>query len=173
MPEMTYCCELFLPYCKGNGIDIGFGGYPVIRHAICMDRPEGHSHRAPMVPAMGPTHLAGDARDLYWFRDGVLDFAASAHVLEDFGETETVPVLREWLRIIKPGGHLCLFLPDQPRYVAYCREQHTEPNGAHKIAHFGLAYVKKCLEGLPAKVVFESDPFPGNVISFAIVLQKL
>jgi len=50
--------------------------------------------------------LAGYTEQLHWFRDGVLDFVYSSHLLEDLVDTEAV--LREWIRILRPGGRLIL-----------------------------------------------------------------
>ena len=171
MSETSTCKSHFAPFCKGNGADLGFGDDPINETAICIDRAEGAEGRAP-GPYLHPTHYVGDVRHLP-FRNGVLDYVFSSHVLEDFPERETWPVLLEWLRVIKPGGYLCLFLPDQPTYAAHCAARGVEPNRAHKVSHFGLDYVKRCLVGAPAKVISETFPFPGNAYSFATVLQKL
>jgi len=170
--EIYWCRSLFEPYLKGSVLDVGFGCCPVVPHAICMDRAEGHVDRG-LIVADFPTHLVGDARHLYWFADGVLDAVSSSHCLEDFTLEETVPVLAEWLRVIKPGGYLCLFLPDQKTYVAYCNSRNELPNGSHKIADFNIDYVKGCLAQLPVEIVEAVWPFPGNPYSFAIVARKL
>ena len=80
------------PFCEGYGVDLGFGGDPIAPHAIRVDLPRPYT-------AVGDlsVQLGGDATDLVWFRDGVLDFVYSSHLLEDFDDTERV--LREWLRV--------------------------------------------------------------------------
>lgn len=56
-------------------------------------------------------HLQGDARNLHWFRNEVLDFVYSSHLLEDFLEWDSI--LREWARVVKPGGYLVILVPDK------------------------------------------------------------
>lgn len=158
------------PFCHGNGLDIGFGGSPIKPSAICIDRPEGAAGRR-QDPSPAPTHLVGPADNLYWFKDNVLDYVYSSHVLEDFLDTEGV--LREWLRVLKPGGNLVLFLPDQQVYVRETPKQHW--NQDHKHAGFGLVWLKEILlkMGVPASaVIHEMFPVPGNAYSFDIVIKK-
>lgn len=130
-------------YCIGNGIDLGYGGDPITPHAIAMDR---------LIEVRGvksdedhPQNLSGDARNLYWFNDEVLDFVYSSHLLEDFPAEEISKILFEWFRVIKPGGYLVLYGPDEPTYSKHCELTGQEHNQAHKSADFGLEFVKKIL----------------------------
>jgi predicted SAM-dependent methyltransferase len=160
------------PFCIGNGIDIGFGGDPITPTALRMDLPSPYT-------AVGklPVQFAGDCRNLYWFADGALDYVYSSHVLEDFPEHETMSILREWTRVLRPGGRLVLLLPDQQRYLAYCRRagqigrDGTIGNPHHSIDHFSLLYVKRVarqLGNLKQIAVCESlGPY-----SFAVVYEK-
>ena len=51
------------------------------------------------TPGISRSSLVPKAKDLYWFRDGVLDYVYSSHLLEDYVDTEAV--LREWLRVLR------------------------------------------------------------------------
>lgn len=173
--ETATARPILAPYCTGNGIDIGAGGDPIVPSAICIDRPEASTTRAHV--GRHPTHLAGDAAHLVWFADNVLDYAYSSHCLEDFLDTRAI--LREWLRVLRPGGHIVLFLPDQPTYAACCAANGSLPNQAHKHAHFSLAYVKACLRDASpgARVMHELWPFRAggkllNPYSFSLVARK-
>jgi uncharacterized protein (TIGR02246 family) len=128
-------------FCQGNGIDLGYGGDPIVPSAITMDLPSPYTK-----VGAHPQNLAGDARDLYWFKDNVLDYVYASHLLEDFSPQQTAAVLREWLRVIKVGGVLILYGPDEQAYRAYCKEKGRPPNASHKIDNFGLKYVKEVLE---------------------------
>jgi ubiquinone/menaquinone biosynthesis C-methylase UbiE len=152
----------------GNGLDIGFGGSPIVGNAICVDRPEGHGAR-PVIQDTHPTHIVGDCGGLGWFTDKSMDWVFSSHVLEDF--EDTAGILKEWVRVIKPGGHLVLFLPDQKTYEDYCKAENSLPNQAHKHANFSMEYVKAMLP-LDVTVVYEEWPYFGNPYSFALVVKR-
>lgn len=173
---MSYSSEaetarpLLAKYCEGNGIDIGAGGMPIALHSICIDRDEGSPIRAHVGSV--PTHLVGDATELIWFKDGVLSHVASSHTLEDFLDTEKV--LREWLRVLRIGGKLVLFLPDEQTYRAHCAKTGQDYNQAHVHANFGLKYVREILERIgQTKEVVAIWPFPGNAYSFGLVVERV
>ncbi len=128
-------------FCQGNGIDLGYGGDPIVPTVITMDLPRPYTKLGDH-----PQNLAGDARDLYWFRNNVLDYVYSSHLLEDFPPQEIAAVLREWLRVIKVGGVLALYGPDEQAYRAHCKRTGQDYNPSHKIDDFGLKYLKKVLE---------------------------
>jgi hypothetical protein len=151
-------------------VDLGFGGFPFVRTAICVDEHDGSGSWAKQ-PKSGPTHLIGSIDNLYWFKDGVLDYVFSSHHLCDIFDTEKT--LKEWLRVLKPGGLLVLFLPDEQAY------QSVTPlpirNQAHKHAEFSLDYLKKCLRNIGYTddcVIHELWPVPNNYYSFDMVIQK-
>jgi predicted SAM-dependent methyltransferase len=52
---------------------------------------------------------SGDA--LTMFDDGELDYVVSRHNLEHY--VDVVKTLREWRRILRPGGTLAVILPDE------------------------------------------------------------
>lgn len=152
-------------YCTGDGIDIGYGGDPIVNHAICMDLPSKYASYLDK-----PQHLHGSAEQLVWFKDNTLDFVYSSHVLEDFVDTKSV--LEEWLRVLKVGGKLILFLPDESLYRAYCLEQGKLPNTHHIHENFSLRYVLDILEQInQTKVIYKSSP--SNIYSFELVLEKM
>lgn len=157
-------------YCAGNGVDVGAGGMPIALHSICIDRGEDSPIRAHVGSI--PTHLVGDAADLRWFKDGALDHLASSHVLEDFLDTEAV--LREWIRVLRLGGNLVLFLPDEQTYRAHCAKTGQDYNKAHVHANFGLEYVRGILGRIGQTEEVEAIwPFPGNPYSFALVARRV
>lgn len=122
--------HLTSPYCVGNGIDIGSGGCPVVPHAISMDLPpKDFAHYRSNLPPEHAVHLGGDATNLHWFRDGVLDWVYSSHLLEDFLDWE--PILKEWTRVLRPGGTIIILVPDKKLWNEALRRGQP-PNCAHK-----------------------------------------
>lgn len=55
----------------------------------------------------------GDVQRMPWFGDGSVDEVYASHILEHLGHREELPrALREICRILKPGGRLCISVPD-------------------------------------------------------------
>jgi SAM-dependent methyltransferase len=117
--------HLTAPYCTGNGVDIGSGGDPVVPHAIQVELASPYGC---VFGSLEQVEWRGDALTLP-FKDGTLDFAYSSHLLEDF--EDWTPPLREWSRVLKPGGHLVILLPDKSRWQA-ALDRGQPPNLAHK-----------------------------------------
>ena len=46
------------------------------------------------------------------FADGEFDIVFSSHALEHFAREETLPTLKEWVRVLKEGGTFKLIVPD-------------------------------------------------------------
>jgi predicted SAM-dependent methyltransferase len=165
MSETPNCRNRLIKYCQGYGLDLGYGGDPITPSAITVDLPIPYAH-----VGNHPLNLGGDARNIYWFKDNVLDYVFSSHLLEDFENTEEV--LREWIRVLKVGGYLVLFCPDEQIYHEHCRKTGQDYNLAHKISNFSLAYVKKILlEKFPDMEIVHENPLI-DVYSFEIVARK-
>lgn len=83
----------FEKYCKGNGIDIGYGGDPVTPDVRGWDIEDGDAH-----------YMAGIA-------DASYDFVHSSQALEHFQDPALA--VTNWWRILKPGGFLIVSVPDR------------------------------------------------------------
>lgn len=86
----------FEKYCNGNGLDIGYGGDPVV----------------PGVTGWDYEH--GDAHYLNGLDDESFDFVYSSHLLEHLPDVDTA--LTNWWRVLKPGGYFILYLPHRDLY---------------------------------------------------------
>jgi len=117
-----------------NGIDIGSGGVPILLQTISIDQcfPGQYSEYV---------HLKGDARKLIWFKDNCLDYVFSSHCFEDFDIPEKVEVFKEWIRVLKVGGLLLLYLPNEQLYREYCKKVGNKANVSHKDANFNVETV--------------------------------
>ncbi len=104
--EVSKCRHRVVSYLGGVGLDLGCGEEKIVGSAIGID-----------IGKYKGTDLSLDlsANDaLGIFSDNYFDYIFSAHLLEDFICIE--PVLHEWWKKIKPGGHLILYCPDADYY---------------------------------------------------------
>ena len=99
-------------YFVGYGLDIGGGPdslalyaelFPLIRNVVIYDTPQ------------------GDAQYLSNVADGSFDFLFSSHCLEHVPDPREA--LANWVRVVRPGGHLVVAVPDEDLY-----EQGTWPS---------------------------------------------
>ena len=65
--------------------------------------------------------LVMDCTDLSKFASGAYDFVFSSHLLEHFPYADVPKILREWLRVVKIGGNLVMYLPNDTLYPK-CKE---------------------------------------------------
>jgi predicted SAM-dependent methyltransferase len=68
------------------------------------------------------SHCA-DVSHLPMYGDGTVDLIYASHVLEHFGRQQYPVVLREWYRLLRPGGVLRLGVPDFAAVAALYYEQ--------------------------------------------------
>lgn len=164
MSETRSCRPRLLQFCKGLGVDLGCGGDKICPEAFGFDKPKPYTQ-----VGEEPIQLRGDARDLSMFNDNCLDYVYSSHLLEDFENTEEV--LKEWVRIVKKGGYVVLYLPDQQIYAESCKKRGVPPNAAHKLDFFNKEWVKKCAMNIGGlKIVHETDIV--GTYSFDLVFKK-
>jgi len=92
-------------YFAGAGLDVGSGGdslgkvarlFPLVTSVTDFDRPD------------------GDAQFLAKHPDGAFDFVHSSHCLEHIRDPAVA--LRNWCRVVRPGGHLVVLVPDEDLY---------------------------------------------------------
>jgi len=92
-------------YFIGDGIDIGCGSDPISLYGELF----------PFMKSLKPWDLAnGDAQILDGVADGSFDFVHSSHCLEHM--RDPVEALKNWFRVLKPGGHLIILVPDEDLY---------------------------------------------------------
>lgn len=60
--------------------------------------------------------------------DNYADEAMAIHVIEHFHVWEAVPVIREWVRVLKPGGKLILECPSLPKILALANVPQVPPD---------------------------------------------
>jgi SAM-dependent methyltransferase len=92
-------------YLVGDGIDIGAGPDPLGQYAELF----------PLMRSCRHWDLPdGDAELMETVADGTFHFVHSAHCLEHMNDPRRA--LENWIRILKPGGHLICIVPDEDLY---------------------------------------------------------
>lgn len=100
-----------VPYTRGVGLDIGCGPLKVWPHAIGVDN---QKETALFGIPMEPDVKCLDASKLTLFTGQSMDWVFSSHLLEHI--EDHVAALKEWWRVLKPGGYLMLYLPHKDYY---------------------------------------------------------
>lgn len=99
-----------VPYTKGRGLDVGCGPSQAFPHFTRVDNnKDTQLFNIQFVP-----DIRTDADKLDMFASQSMDFVFSSHTLEHIKEHKKA--LREWWRVLKLGGYLCLYLPHKDFY---------------------------------------------------------
>lgn len=97
-------------YTRGRGLDLGCGPNKAYPHFIGVDgRQDSELFGIQMTP-----DITADCTKLDVFGSASMDFVYSSHLLEHIEDYRAA--LKEWWRVIKPGGHLVLYLPHKDFY---------------------------------------------------------
>lgn len=94
-----------VPYTRGRVVEVGQGVEKLYPHFIGLDLRQFNGWMRPDILA--------NPDDLAIFGDGTLDAVVASWPLKESGDP--VDVLKKWWRPIKKGGHLVLYLPEDPR----------------------------------------------------------
>lgn len=107
---------LYEQYLGGNIVDVGSGGWPCHPRAIQIELESSsfNHYTGGRPPAFPLQWQQNDAYRNLPFKDGTVDVLFSSHLLEDF--EDWWPILREWSRVLKSGGHLIVIVPDKERW---------------------------------------------------------
>jgi len=92
-------------YFKGNGIDIGGGPDPLSLYVELF----------PLAESVYTWDIEdGDAQFMSSVKSCIYDFVHSSHCLEHLNNP--IEGLKNWFRILKPGGYLIIIVPDEDLY---------------------------------------------------------
>ncbi len=111
-------------YCKGYGAKIGALMQPILVPAGSKTRyidamPSSYWRGLPgneNVDIVDPD-IIDDGATLISVADGTFDYLIAAHVLEHVDDA--IAALKTWVRVVKPGGHILIAVPDK----RFCGEQ--------------------------------------------------
>lgn len=165
MSETSKARDKLIKYCSGAGVDLGCGHDKICPEAFGFDLPNPYAKMGEDL-----IQLSGDAKNLTIFKDGVLDYVYSSHLLEDFMETEII--MKEWVRTIRTGGNLILVLPDELVYREFCKNNNIPSNPGHKLLHFNKDWVKHCAKNLGNLEIIDESDIYGDYCFF-IVFKKV
>ncbi len=94
-----------LRYLKGKGVDIGGRPDPLTLYRELF----------PLITDLKTWDIEdGDAQFMAGIEDATYDFVFSSHCLEHL--RDPIEGLRNWLRVLKPNGHLIITIPDEDLY---------------------------------------------------------
>lgn len=153
--EVDFCRDRLIRYCRGRGIDIGCGDNKILPEAIGVDKTD------------AANEVTADARQLP-FEDESMDYVFSSHCLEDFEDTSGV--LSEWMRVLRLGGNLVLYLPHKNFYP---RVGTPGANLDHKHdldPNFVLAALSEMND---YEILHIDEAGTGGERSFSLVVRKL
>ena len=152
--------ERAIPYLKGKGLDVGCGIEKILPDAIGID--SGADYGETREKERHAWDDKRDAHDLSGYEN--MDYVFSSHCLEHLDDWEKA--LKEWCRVLRPGGTLFLYLPWAEAFFMHSKEfrpGHKHDFSPDKIASF--------LEEIGMKVV-EKSTEPDNYGSFIVVARK-
>jgi len=112
MGETWKIRDKVIQYCVGKGLDLGCGDEKICSDAIGVD-----------IRQTQAVDMIFDIAKRLPFRNEEFNYVFSSHALEHL-DGEISDTLKDWVRIIKPGGFLILYLPH--------RDYYKEPNQEHK-----------------------------------------
>lgn len=164
--EAAKCRFDVLPYLAKGGADIGCGPQKVWPHLVGIDN--GLDAKMFGIP-VHPDIMVGDAARLRLFADEAFPAVFSSHLLEHM--VDPAAALAEWWRVLKTGGHLCLYLPHRELYPNI-GEPGANPDHKHDfIPEDVLALMETVAPDFAVEL--NQTRSEGLEYSFLLVLKKL
>lgn len=154
-----------VPYTRGVGLDVGCGPSKAFPHFIGVDN---RKDTQLFGIQMNPDITVPDASKMPIFSSEEWDFVFSSHLLEHLEDYKTA--LKEWWRLIKVGGHLCLYLPHK---LFYPNIGQPGANSDHKHDFLPQDIVEAMKDNGPWDLVRQEDRNEGQEYSFFQVFKKL
>lgn len=152
-------------YTRGQGLDLGCGPHKAFPHFTGVDNLK---DVALFGISMRPDRVVESCERLEGFENDSQDFVFSSHLLEHI--EDYAGALKEWWRVIKPGGHLVLYLPHKDLYPN-CGTPGANPDHKHDFSQRDIERVMESLDGGWSLLVNEFRD-QGNEYSFLQVWKK-
>lgn len=134
-----------LKYCQGKGVDVGSGKWPFNGAKAIEDNVEENAYKIKE-------------------ENNSLDFVFSSHNLEHLSDWKAA--LREWYRVLKIGGNVCLYLPHPvcAMWAAGVNKQHLWAPDPDILVSFLTRELKMTIQ--------EVSGLPDGYLSFFVVAKK-
>lgn len=143
--------HLVVKYLAGCGLDVASQGNGVVPWGFQLDLPvEAFLKYSSGNQPATPIQLRGYCENLSIIASGSLDWLFASHILEDFADWN--PVLREWVRVIRPGGHLVILVPEKRLWAAAIARGQS-PNCSHRHESEGPGELSGFAEALGLEVI--------------------
>jgi predicted SAM-dependent methyltransferase len=159
----------------GLSINIGCGQNPIHGFDLYIDREKGDE--------AFPLHLGkwGDCPALHPMGDECASLIYASHILEHFPASQTLDVLKEWVRVLAPGGIIKIAVPnfdyainhrEHPHWRAWIMGGQTDAYDFHH-AIFTLDSLERLMHdaGLVDIIEWESDHADCASLSVSLNLQ--
>ena len=161
-----------VPYTRGRGLDLGCGPYKAFSHFIGVDN---GNHARQFGWPIKPDVSVESSDDLSLFNNESMDFVFASHLLEHMEDLNKA--LAEWFRVVKVGGYLVLYCPDDKLYPKV-GEPGANPDHKHNLNQSKVTGIMKDLPGwdLVRDDLRDADYGPNdtkNEYSFFQVYQKI
>jgi len=164
--------KFFENYCKGKGLDIGFGSDLITKDADGYD----FEH--------------GNAQYLKGIKDNSYDFVYSSHTIEHLPDPAVG--VKNWFRVLKPGCYLTIYLPhrelyekkktlpsrfnhDHRHFFLIDRDEAPDTIGIvplieRTLNDFEIIYAKECSEG---HTITDPEIHSDGEFSIEVVVRKI
>ena len=151
-------------YTRGRVLDLGCGTNKGFPHFIGVD----NGHHEQFGYKITPDVAVKTCEDLSVFANQSCDAVYSSHLLEHIENTKAA--LKEWWRVLKNGGHLCLYLPHKSFYPNI-GEKGANPDHKHDFLPEDIVAVMREIGSWD--LVRNEDRSDGDEYSFFQVFRKL
>lgn len=153
-----------VPYTRGHGLDLGCGPHKAFPHFVGVDNLKDVGL---FGIEMVPDKVVESCEKLDGFENESQDFVFSSHLLEhidDYGAA-----LAEWWRVVRPGGHLVLYLPHKKLYPNVGTPG-ANPDHKHDFEPLDIINVMRELGGW--SLMENQERSDGMEYSFLLVFRK-
>ena len=166
--EAAKCRFDLVPYMSGRVLDLGCGVRKVYPIAIGIDNRIDAKLFGIQVK---PDIAVETCEKMPFLGDEAADTVFSSHLLEHILDYKAA--LKEWWRLVKPGGYLVLYLPDEDEYPKV-GEPGANPDHKHNISYdfivdamkevgsWDLVEFEKRNKGMEYSLLFVFQKMPGG-----------